>query len=189
MIRESYVWKKELKKELNSFEKFLKTYDIRNEDEEYQDRRMLKTEKFFYVTSFIIRKLIEAKKITNSLVNKKINCVGYKKIYREPRLLDFSGGNCDIDKNYNLNKELDLTISILDLCNMFIHSYVFCESVSKDFQRLEGVFVNSINTKNKYCYYVTYKQYKEIILDFVNNAVVEANIRLDKNKNVVVELS
>ncbi len=182
MIIESYIWKEELNKELKSFEKFLKDFDILNEDEKYQDKYNLKIEKFFFVTSFIIRKLIEAKKITDFLVKEKLHCIGYEKIYRLPRLLDYYGHSCDIEKNYCLDKPLNFTISLQDICNLFIHSYVFQGCFNKN--RFDGIFINSINTKNKICYYITYQQYKKIIVDVCNDFVNEVIMRFNAEKNI-----
>lgn len=182
MIIESYIWKEELSKELKSFEKFLKDFNILNEDEKYQDKYNLKIEKFFFVTSFIIRKLIEAKKITTSLVEEKLHCIGYKKIYRLPRISDYNGHSSDIEKNYYLDKPLSFTISLQNICNLLIHSYVFQGCFNKN--RFDGIFINSINTKNKICYYITYQQYKKIIFDVCNDCVNEVRIKINQEKNI-----
>ena len=188
MILESWVWKKELKKELSKFIKLIKSdkniYLKNDYDDEEYDLFNLKVEKFFFTSFFIIRKLLEARKLSNSVCKLTLNCFAYPKVPRPPRLLDYYGHACDINKNYNLNEQLNVTITLSDLCNLFVHSYIFSPFVEDN--SLDYIFINSSNTKNKYCYLIKIDKLFELINYIIEDNVVESSIIYDKKSDSVI---
>lgn len=188
MILESWVWKKELKKELSKFIKLIKSgkniYLKNDYDDEEYDLFNLKVEKFFFTSFFIIRKLLEAKKLSNSVCKLTLNCFAYPKVLRPPRLLDYYGHACDINKNYNLNEQLNVTLTLSDLCNLFVHSYIFSPCVEDN--SLDYIFINSSNTKNKYCYLIKIDKLFELINYIIEDNVVESSIIYDKKNDSII---
>ena len=188
MILESWVWKKELKKELSKFIKLIKSdkniYLKNDYDDEEYDLFNLKVEKFFFTSFFIIRKLLEARKLSNFVCKLTLNCFAYPKVPRPPRLLDYYGHACDINKNYNLNEQLNVTLTLSDLCNLFVHSYIFSPFVEDN--SLDYIFINSSNTKNKYCYLIKIDKLFELINYIIEDNVVESSIIYDKKSDSVI---
>ena len=188
MILESWVWKKELKKDLNKFIKLIKSdknvYLKNDYDDEEYDLFNLKVEKFFFTSFFIIRKLLESKKLSNSVCKYTINCFAYPKIQRPTRLLDYYGHACDINKNYNLNRHLNVTLTLNDLCNFFVHSYIFSPRVENN--SFNYIFINSLNTKNKYCYLIKIEKLFELINCIIEDNVVESSITYDKKSDRII---
>ena len=95
MITDSYVWKRELKKELRIFSKFSATTDFADEIID-MDRIFLKIEKFFFVSSFIIRKLHESHKLSDELIS--IN-ISLEKFQRKEE---------NIDEHYDLINRFEI---------------------------------------------------------------------------------
>lgn len=188
MIFESWVWKEELKKELRKFIKLInsdKNAYIKDDcdDEKYYIFN-LKVEKFFFTSFFVIRKLLEAKKLSNSVCKLTINCLAYPKIPRQPKLLDYYGHACDINKNYDLNNKLNVTLTLNNLCNLFVHSYIFSPCIEK--KSFNYIFINSTNTKNKYCYLINIIEIFKIIKMIAKDYVVESSIIYNKKTNSVI---
>ena len=188
MILESWVWKKELKKELSKFIKLIKSdkniYLKNDYDDEEYDLFNLKVEKFFFTSFFIIRKLLEAKKLSNSVCKLTINCDAYPKVPRPQRLLDYYGQTCDINENYDLDRQLNVTLTLYNLCNIFVHSYVFLPCIEE--KSFNKIFINSTNTKNKYCYLINIAEIFKIINIVAKDYVVTSSIRYDKKTSTII---
>ncbi len=82
MIWDSIVWKEELQRELDNFRKFLDEFE---QLDEYYD---LRVEKFFFVSSFIIRKLSESYKLSDELESQEIGCVRHKRVENDNVYID-----------------------------------------------------------------------------------------------------
>ena len=66
MIYDSYVWKKTLKNDLKQIKTFLlKYYSKADNGSKSSDDAFIRIQKFFVFSSIIIRKLIEAEKISD----------------------------------------------------------------------------------------------------------------------------
>jgi len=107
---------------LKKFYKFVEK-PVTTLDEHYS----LRLEKFFFISAFIIRKLIEANKLSDELENKDFNCIKYQRI-RNDDFFDFLNRH-HFEKFYNLEKEEKSFIKLENLCNILIHSYVFQSSL------------------------------------------------------------
>src|SRR5436190_18679711 len=78
MITNSWVWKRELKKELRAFIKFSITTDFSSKTID-MDRVFLRIEKFFFLSAFIIRKLHESHKLSGELIGWNIALEKYQR--------------------------------------------------------------------------------------------------------------
>lgn len=188
MIYESSAWKKELKKELRIFTKLISSDKNAYLNDDCDDNEYimfnLKVEKFFFTSFFIIRKLLEAKKLSNSICQFNLHCSAYPKIPRPPRLLDYYGHACDIDKNYDINNPTNVTLSIRNLCNIFVHSYIFSPCIQDG--SFNCILINSTKTKNKYCYLINIDILFRLIQSIIDDDVVESSIIYDKKSDSVI---
>lgn len=122
-IYESGQYKEDLRREVRGIRRLLHVADIEN-----LESYSFKLEKFLFVSAYIIRKLIEAKKISDEL-EKDI----YK--FESADALDYDA-ICDFlskqnfVKNYEINKRKKAGFKVGELVNIFIHSYVFCLSLN-----------------------------------------------------------
>lgn len=164
MLSNSHVWKRELKKELQAFKKFIAKTDIREAAD--NDYLYLKIEKFFFITSFIIRKLYESHKLSEELVSINISVERYKRIDAERRIHLFN--NSDLFEFYDFTEKTKASLGAMKLCNCFIHSFNFGPVFQKGEKALlVGVYINSDNDKDTFLYYVKL----EAFINFVQNVI------------------
>jgi hypothetical protein len=184
MIYDSYVWKKTLKKDLKQINTFLLKYYSKNDNgSKSNDEAFIRLQKFFVFSSIIIRKLIEANKISDEIMTNSVKISTYEKI-NEKEITFFN--DYKIDEFYDLDNPKKGTISIVNLTNSFIHSFHFMpnydwkvidENLDEDdfenlkLEKLNGVYFSTDKTKNKALYYITFEDFEKII-----NLIIKDNI-------------
>ena len=166
MIDDSWIWKNELKKELDEFYRFSENKTTSVSDDYF----MLRCEKFFFISAFIIRKLNEANKLSDELNSKDFNCIKYQRI-KQDNLIDYLNRHHFV-KFYNLEKEEKSSVKLKDFCNYLIHSFVF-NPVMEDNYKLCGFFINSDKIKDKFLYYIEYNSFIELINDVINDDITD----------------
>lgn len=174
MIYESSVWKKELRKELNNFRKLLAKIDL-SEEPGIPDDINLKVEKFFFVSAFIIRKLNEAKKLSDELNETKIPVVQFKRINKD-HTIHFMN-NHKLEKFYDLENENNSSIGLATLYNTLIHSFVFKVVVSnaKETNGKEtviGILVNSDYSKDKTLFHIEVEDFFKLLEEVINDDII-----------------
>lgn len=181
MINNSYVWKKDLKKELNNFRKLVAKMDLSREPG-IPDIIYLKVEKFFFVSAFIIRKLKEAKKLSDELNEMKVSVAQFERINKD-RKLHFMN-NHDLEKFYDLANGRVSSLSLGVLCNTLIHSFVFRVAVSSPEETdgketVSGIFVNSDYNKDKALYFIQLEDFFNIVEETISDNVVSSSYNIE----------
>lgn len=137
MISHSYYWKKGLLREADKLHKRL-------EQKRWTERSVINIEKDLFLSFYSIRKLIEAKRLTDSVVQYSLPVVSYPNSGRNVTLL-----NCSEPSDfYNFSLPQKEKLDLVFVCNLFIHSYLFFISFDEN-GVLDGVLVNSDRTRNK----------------------------------------
>jgi hypothetical protein len=118
MIWESGPWKQELQR---------LSHTIRTEAAKDVDgmdgRREFKLEQAIFYSAFVVRKLIENKKLTDETAGHSIEVTGFRSRRSKVASLSFAGTtSCDFDKEYDLKKPFRLRMSPSDLAGEIIHS-------------------------------------------------------------------
>lgn len=165
MIWESSVWKEEMQKELGEFNCYLES-----KPDFEDDYFNLRVEKFIFVIAFIIRKLIESNKISDELLANEYPAYKYKKIENE-RSIDFLNYH-HVDEFYELACQEGCKFKIREMCNLFIHSFVFMLSFDEEFKNFTGVLINSDRSKNSWLYEIDFEIFVEVINDVINDNIV-----------------
>lgn len=131
MIYESYYWRKELIKISYKIQKKIKV------QKNWSDSKYAKLEKNLMFGFYIIRKLMEANKLTNKLGSSKFQLKEYKNSSVNITLLN----NHKFYDNYDLQNHNIVKRDLKFLINQFVHSYTFApkfEITNKDIlKRLE----------------------------------------------------
>ncbi len=123
MISESYYWKKELVKLSRKLEN-------RKKAKKWWTESQFGTfEKEVMIGFYMIRKLLDAKKLTNALVSKKIKGTKFRNTGIEINWRN----NHRYGEFYDFDKPIADKFDLIFLCNQLIHSYIFspnfdCES-------------------------------------------------------------
>lgn len=167
MIWDSTIWKEELQNEMNQFDSYITSIS----DSDYDsDIFTLEFEKFYFVCSYIIRKLIDSKKLNVGLENKGYSCIKYTRTNNNP--LDFLNSH-HFSKFYDLSNGIDIQLSMTQLCNRFIHSFILFPAVNgNNGSNFTGVFVNTDYDKKKCLYQISYKTFVLVLNDVINDNVV-----------------
>lgn len=117
MAYESVYWRKTLKRDLTNLLK--KTEMSLGEVETDLDRHFSFVEIKIMTVAYILRKLADSNKLPDNALKKNLNVISYPvQINRHPRAF------VDIFEEYDLDKPQSKKISLRELCNQIIHSYV-----------------------------------------------------------------
>ncbi|MES2484770.1 MAG: hypothetical protein V4581_02325 [Bacteroidota bacterium] len=186
MILESYYWKKELIKTSKKITKKIKI------PKNWKPSKHASFEKEIMLGFYIIRKLMDANKLTNKICSSKFDCKVYSNNGKQVTLLN----KFSIEENYNLENSKIQKLDLKFLINQFIHSYIFspvikyvdeqslnllekgeisdeelAEITENGTMELCGIFFNSDTNKNKYLYEIDISQIINIF-DLVGNCNV-----------------
>ena len=138
MIWESSVWKDYLLKSANELNKISKI-------ESPEEIDLVNFEKEIFFSFYSIRKLIEARKISDIISNCTIP--GYKYPIKGSKVTHHFNWY-QIDDLYNLNQQTKQDFNLKFLCNQVIHSYVFMPKLNCD-DKLESFYLVSGRLRNK----------------------------------------
>ena len=154
MIYESKFWKDDLLKQA----KFLRSKTVQKRWTEISSARLEQT---IMLGFYSIRKLVEAKKLSDSIVIQNITASAY--IWRGQPITTINW--LDIDKLYDLDVPKAVNKDLLFFCHQFVHSYIFIEYFN-DEHNLNGVFVSSERER----YHMLYSLEIEQIIDIFEQA-------------------
>lgn len=135
MIWESCYWKDDLLKSTKWLNE--KVISRRRPSE----RLRVEFEKCMFITAYQVRKLIEAKKVSNSLVDSTLPITKYVNV-KNVTLMNWHR----LNELYNFEAPEDDNIPIKAVCNLLIHSYVFVAEQPSFTAPIKGVFFNSDRT-------------------------------------------
>jgi len=196
MIHDSTVWKNDLENELNNIIYFFKNTDLNydqefeeNNDDDVEERDMedvafIKLQKFAIYSSIIIRKLIEANKISDELLSRNFPV----KIFKRQNLEKVTLWNgYEIEKLYDIQNPERSSISIKDLTHSIIHSFHFIpyynyqkfeedlpddDIESWEIINIAGIYFSSDKTKNTHLSYIDFKKYLYMITCVLNDFII-----------------
>ena len=114
MIWQSSYWKKDLLKIADILEK-------RTNQKKWFDASNANAEKEIMISAFMIRKLFESRKIDSAIENKLIKITKYKANGKKISVLR----RLSPERYFDMEKAISSTISVKDIYNNIIHSYVF----------------------------------------------------------------
>lgn len=146
MIYESSYWKDDLLKRAQLLRK-------RHIQKRWSEKSLARIEQTIMLGFYSIRKLIEAKKLTDAIAFYRLTVISFPwKGYPVNKM-----NRVSIDILYDLEKSQSITKNIEFFCNQFIHSYVFVYSFDES-NLLYGIYVNSDRERHKNLYLVEVDQ-------------------------------
>jgi hypothetical protein len=174
MAFESHYFKREIKKEITSIRKLL-DISLSPLTAARLDEVFSKVEIKLFMISFSTRKLIETRKLPDSVLNTSI------KITRYPRNKRQRGPFFDFEKLYDLNNPSTEEMSLKDILNQFMHSFVF-QASGNTRGRLGYVYFCSDFAQDRYLYFANIKSYINLILKVIQQEVKHISITYDEVK-------
>jgi hypothetical protein len=139
MIHESYYWRNEL---IQISEKINKKIKIQKN---WSDSKFAKFEKNIMLGFYIIRKLMEANKLTNKIGSTKFTLKMYQNNGTEVTRMN----NHRFDENYNFENLIIVKRDLKFLINQFVHSYVFVPVISAVDEKTLKLMENKELTEDK----------------------------------------
>lgn len=171
MIAESYYWREELLKIANNIKE-------KHQIIEWTDSDNAEFEKEIMIGFYIIRKLIEANKLTNRIIATNIKGHKFQSVGKQITFMN----NHRFPELYDLQNKLKNKFDLRFLINQFVHSYIFypvidftdpefrnsiSESISDEeydelYQKAEkkivSIYFNSDDNKDKFLYEIDIKK-------------------------------
>ncbi|WP_454688343.1 hypothetical protein [Achromobacter aloeverae] len=142
MIHESNYWKSDLLKLANTLERRLT-------QTRWNDKNLFTIEKEIFFGFYAIRKLIESKKISDSITQCKHKMKEFPYSGNSESLLTYMK-----DNEYDLASGETAYLTTIELCNQFIHSYHFLPFLP-DEKHLIGFFFCSDRKRTSGIYMIT----------------------------------
>lgn len=169
MIWESATWKKSLLRVSKQVKKWKKKKDL-------SDKDCVDIEKAILIAFYSIRKLAEARKLSNATQEMKINISSYPNV-KNVNLMNWH----KIDELYNLKKENREKRNIAFIYNQLIHSYVFMIG-EKDSGGFDGIFFSSDSQRNKKLYEICVDELIRIINTVGNDYPLRSERKFNEEK-------
>jgi hypothetical protein len=197
MIHESYYWRKELLKTAKTLKSQTKF------ESEWSDKKYAKFEKQIMFGFYIVRKLLEAKKLTSDFDSKKLECSVYPSNGKKITLMN----NHRFDECYDLENSSKEKRELRFFINQFVHSYIFSPIISvtdKDVEKqmeneklteeeimeihdnadkeISGIFFNSDANKDESLFQIELKTIRKLFKEVGSCNVTQITMKYDAKK-------
>ena len=115
MIWESHPWRDELCRMADKLERWSVAVDWESDDIAFEMERDV------MVSAYPIRKLLEARKLADSTVATRLSVEAFPLVDRVPDLMNWHR----LDELYDFDAASETKLTVLELCNQLIHSFIF----------------------------------------------------------------
>ncbi len=154
MAFESYYWRRDIKRDIRLIRSKMAINIFPIMDERLDEIFSIVEIKLFLM-AFSIRKLLEARKLPDSIANKTIKV---KKFPRNSTRSSFF----NFETMYDFKNPQSENLKLKDILNQFIHAYFF-QAFSTRKGNLRYVYVTSDKAKNKFLYVVNIQTFLKFI--------------------------
>lgn len=162
MIFESSPWKSDLLRYLRQFQTW--------SDKIGTQRGGFYVERAVFLSAFIVRKMMENRKVSDAIRDRSIRCTAYPALRPLSDRVSRFFGVSDPSKDYDMCKPAEVRISAYDLMSEIMHSYVFMPAVD-DRDRCTGFLVNSYNKQDHRLLSVERIDFERLLADVANDEV------------------
>lgn len=170
MIWESSYWKNDLLKNADKLKKRLL-------QKRWTEISFVNLEKEIFISFYSIRKLVEAKKISNKLASTNINVISYK---NNGKIVTHYNWH-RIEECFDLEKPNREKQPLSFICNQLIHSYIFMPGFD-DKNLLDSIFFSSDNKRNIRLYRLDIEVVIKLLDDIGNNYPSKSVFKFNKEK-------
>ena len=168
MLWNTGQWKYELSQIANRLEKRLT-------QKRWTERTNFLVERDIMVSAYMIRKLHEAHKVSDALNSAPVHVTAYKLVGSAPELYS------DEVEGFDMEHPEKRTLKLQQLCNQFIHSFVFIHFFGDAERTWEGVGVASDRDRKKNLHYVESIVLIELIRKVAYEDIVSIGMSTDEN--------
>ena len=144
MIWESRYWKGDLVRLADSLRK-------RTKQRRWPESSLAKLEKEIFIGFYAIRKLAEAKKLSDKVSNQGIRAESFQ--HSGKQRITLVNWRMIFADAYDFDSAKRIKVLPTFLCNQVIHSYIYME-VFDERRMLRGLFISSDYERNRRLYYI-----------------------------------
>jgi hypothetical protein len=179
MIFESYPWKKEIERLLESLRKW--SSNLHSRRAEFYIQRAI------FFSAFAMRKLMENRKMTDALRDKSIRCKAYPSLQSVSNRISTFAGLADVSEDYDLTRPEEVTLGCFDLMSEIMHSYVFKIVLDDDEQdRMVSFLVNSYNKRDNRLLEIDLLTFEDVLNHAVHDRVNEMIVRVHPTSEKII---
>jgi hypothetical protein len=176
MIYESFPWKMELQRHLVLVERWSQKSDARKGGFFYIERGV-------FLSAFILRKLMENRKLTDALRDRSMRCQSFRAFRPlSDRVFRFFGIT-DPSQDYDMDNPTDITLSSFDLMSEIMHSYVFIR-VDDETEAWTHFLVNSYRNRDDRLLMVSTAEFKKLLSDAISDSVTYTQVQKDSSDKI-----
>jgi hypothetical protein len=184
VISDSILWRLELARIAGRLER-------KSRQESWSDRSSFRTEKDLMLAGYAIRRLTEARKLSDSLVATQVPVLRYPRVGVVPDVYNKEG----IDQHYALDAPVQTQIALGHFCNQLVHSYILMHcfediiepveqedgTILDEVRYFNGAFVASRHERHKHLYFFPLEVITAICRKIATEDVVAVDMRRDKD--------
>jgi hypothetical protein len=169
VISDSIPWREELLRVADRLER-------RKVQRRWTERTSFLVERDIMISAYAIRKLHEARRISDRLAAKRLEIQRYELI---GQVLDHY--RYEFWESFDLDNPRSAQITPIALCNQIIHSFVWHFSVDEEEELFDGIYVSSDRERRKYLYFVHVDVLVGLFHTIGSEDIVEYVLRADGN--------
>lgn len=143
MINDSVPWKEELLKTASRLER-------KKQQKRWTERSSFLVERDIMVGAFAVRRLRESYKISDNLAARSFAVRCHRQAGKMPDVWN----RYEVWDLYDLTTSKEVHISLVDLCNQIIHSWIWTFSVDEADGLLDGILLCSDRKRRSCLYYI-----------------------------------
>lgn len=143
MIADSVPWKQDLLRVAHNLEK-------RKTLARWTERTSFLVERDTMTAAYAVRKLIEAHKLSDELRAEPIHVQRYALVGRPVDIWSRD----EFVERYDMAHPEDVTLSLVELCNQIVHSWIWMLSPIGEPPQFDGIYVCSDRARKRHVYFV-----------------------------------
>lgn len=143
MINDSIPWKEDLLRITHRLQR-------RGDQARWSERASYAVERDVMTAAYAIRKLLEARKVSDELASRPVNAVRHLLTGPAPDIW----GRWEVWEYYDLTRGEKAQLSLREFCNQVIHSWVWVLSATDEARpRFDGIFISSDRERKRSVYF------------------------------------
>ncbi|WP_146174637.1 hypothetical protein [Umezawaea tangerina] len=168
MINDSVPWKEELLNISNRLEK-------KKVQKRWTERSSFIVERDVMVGAYAVRKLLEAKKVSDRLAGQVFSVRSHALVGEVPDMRS----RFEFWEIYDIDNFKSIDLPIWKICNQVIHSWNWVISVSEDAELFDGVFISSDHQRRTCIYFIDVDTFIRMFREIGDEQIVSAEMSLN----------
>jgi hypothetical protein len=170
VIQDSVPWREELCKVAERLER-------RKTQRRWTERTGFLVERDVMTSAYAVRKLIEARKVSDELSAQRVVVKRHPLIGRAPDIWD----RYEFWKHYDLEHGTNAELTLETFCNQIIHSWVWSLSATDPGNEFDGIFVSSDRNRRSCLYFISIQTLIKVFRAVGSEDIVYSQMQRDEH--------